>query len=489
MGGAVLALDVGTSSVKAVRVRHDGSGRRVKSMVMPHRDTPGVDPEQVWAICVQVLTGLTGPSSGGGTIDAVVVTGQGDGLWTVEEGTDTPGTAFLWNSTVAAPVISAWQADGTIERHYRRTGTVLWSGTSAALWTWLRETDPDRVHRVRAVMTAKDWINHRLTAEIRTDVTDASIPFLHPASRTYDQASIAALGCEDLTDRLPPLVPPGQQFGTVTPSAARRTGLTAGTPVHMGCLDVVALTRGVGLRQPGDAVAVLGTTAAAMTIAAAPDSSGEPVGATVCLPGPDRVLRVMGSSSGTATLEWFLRANSYTGEDRYTAFWNDVSSVDANVTGEMMLPYLSGERAPFLAPHATGAFLGLTLQTTRGTLGRSVVEGITMALRHCLEATDATAEQLVLTGGAVASPQWCQLLADVTGRAVIADPRPDIAALGSASLLPGHDDIATSTDGERQRFAPSDGSARLQARYRQHVRLVDTLRPLWGHAHHVEEDA
>lgn len=486
MGNAVIALDVGTSAIKAVRVRQDGSDRQVASMVTPRRDAPGVDPAQVWNICTQVIAELTAESASGDTVDAVVVTGQGDGLWTLEAGTDRASTAYPWNSVVATPVINAWQASGVIERHYRRSGTVLWPGASAALWTWLRNTDPDRARRTQTVFTAKDWNNYRLSGQIATDVTDASIPFLHPETRNYDHTSIADLDCEDLTDRLPPLVAPGQQLGVVTEAASARTGLPEGTPVHMGCLDVVALSRGAGLRQPGDAVAVLGTTAAAMTMAAAPDTCGEPSGATVCLPQPDRVLRVMGSSAGTATLDWFLRTHGYAGPDRYGAFWDDVEK--AAMADEIMLPYLSGERAPFLAPHATGAFVGLTPQTTHAALGRSVVEGITMALRHCLDATNAQGEELILTGGAANSPQWCQLVADVTGRRVMADARADIAALGAASLLPGLKRIATPTTDGRQRFHPSEGSARLQTHYGRYVHLTQALRPLWQQPDHVEED-
>lgn len=473
--GAVLAIDVGTSMVKAVRVTADGAGRQVASRSAPGGD-PGVDAEAVWETCAAVIRELTdslGPQDG---IDAVVVTGQGDGLWTLQRD-GAPGTAYPWNRAVAGAVVQEWEADGTIAEHFAATGTVLWPGTAAALWRWLRRTCPEQAEQVSTVFCAKDWVGYRLCGEIATDVTDATIPFLDPRTRRYDPAALERLGCTDLAERLAPVAPTGSRLGAVTTEAARSTGVAAGTPVHVGCLDVVAMIRGAGLQDLGDSIAVLGTTAVAMSIVAEPVPDGEPSGATIVLPEEGHYLRVMGSNSGTSTLEWYLRTMQYTGSDRYDRFWADVAA--ATEGAEVFLPYLAGERAPFLAPEATGVFLGLTPTTTAAALSRSVAHGLTMALRHNLDTGQDAAAELVLTGGGSSAPQWCQLVADVTGRAVVVDERPDIGALGAASVLPGLSDLGRRTAGERTRYEPSSASAELQSAYRQFIDLIPQFRPIW----------
>jgi erythritol kinase (D-erythritol 1-phosphate-forming) len=220
---------------------------------------------------------------------------------------------------------------------------------------------------------------------------------------------------------------------------------------------------------------VLGTTASTVAISDRVPREAEPAGATIRLGARDRFLRVMGASSGTTTLEWFLAVHGYEGEGRYERFWDDIAGIDEGV---VLLPYIAGERAPFLAPEASGAFLGLTRRTTTAGLGRAAVEGITFSLRHGLESVGAGTEHLVLTGGGSSRPEWCQLVADVTGREVVVDTRSDVGVLGVASLVPGFGALANAGT-TALRFEPGPATAELEHRYRRFVALVDAFRPLW----------
>jgi sugar (pentulose or hexulose) kinase len=458
--------------IKALRLSADGSVQARADRRAPVDDAPGTDPMAQWETVREVLLEVT--AGGPDTLAGVVVAGQGDGLWRI--GTDgRPRRAYLWNATEPAGVVAGWEADGTIERHFRRTGTVLWPGTSAALWRWLLATDPDELRGTASVGTAKDWITYQLTGVLVTDVTDATIPFLDLATGRQDPALVEALGCDGLTELLPPVRTPGEALGPVTAAAAEATGLPAGTPVVVGCLDLAAMVRGLGLSAPGDALAVLGTTASTVAISDHAPLEREPAGATVRLPAPDRFLRIMGANSGTTTLEWFLGLHGYTGEDRYDRFWDDLAGVDE---GLVLLPYLAGERAPFLAPEATGAVLGLTPRTTVAGIGRATVEGITFTLRHGLEAVGAGDDALVLTGGGAARSEWCKLVADVTGREVLVDERRDVGVLGAASLIPGFEGLAHRAV-DAARYEPGPASAGLDERYRRFVALVEAFRPLW----------
>lgn len=475
MSAAVIAVDVGTSMVKAVRLTLDDRAPVTVSRPAPTDAAPGVDADAVWDTVADVLTELSAAEAA--AVEAVVVTGQGDGYWSLEED-GTAGRAYPWNTVVAADAIHAWEADGTIDRHFRRSGTVLWPGTTAAVWRWLQDTDPQRAARTRTVLWAKDWIAYRLCGVVATDPTDATIPFLDLRTGGYDHEALADLGCEALADRLPPIVMPGEEIGRVTAAAAARTGLAEGTPVVMGVIDLVAMIRAAGLREVGDAMAVLGTTAVAVSVGDGVPAHVEPSGATLKLPEPGRILRVLGASSGTTTLEWYLSTHGYTGPGRYDAFWAD--TLAAADEGVMVLPHLAGERAPFLAPQATGAIVGLTPTTTRAGLGRGVVEGITLSLRHCLEAADAGPGDLVLTGGGATRPEWCQLVADVTGRAVVVDGRPDLGALGAAALVGGFEALATALGAERRtRYVPAADGGSFDHRFATYVALVDAFRSIW----------
>lgn len=464
----LLAVDAGTSAVKAAAIDQDGTVLAEARTAAPPRAGAGVDPDVYWAVAAETIRSVSDRRR----VAAVAVTGQGDGLWGLDGAGEASGPAYEWNTTLAASVVRDWEADGTIDAHYRAGATVLWPGTSAALWRWLAQARPDQARRTEVVFCAKDWINNRLCGAIATDITDATIPFLDLDTGEYSPVAFDRLGCRELVRRMPPIRPAGAEIGTVSGEAALATGLPEGTPVLMGCIDVAAMAYGAGLGEPGQALLVLGTTAAALVVVGEVDRSGEAVGATLRLPGGRRYLRVLGTSSGTSTLDWCLDTLGYAGENRLEDFWTDVGS---GTPGAYMMPYLAGERAPFLAPDATGALLGLTPATGRSDVARSMVMGITFSLRHCLDETlPGGVDSVVLAGGGATSAEWCQLVADVTGATVVAAPGAATACEGVARLVTGRTGALPEGSGVHE---PEGGH---ESEYREFVELARRLRPIWS---------
>ncbi len=471
MSRQMIALDVGTSRIKALRLDAGGKQVATAAETSPRQTAAGVDPLEVWHVVCNVLRSVT---AGYPAPAAVIVAGQGDGLWRIDaDGGALP--AFQWNSTRATDVVLGWDADGTIEKHFRASGTVLWPGTAAALWVWLKKQAPADAARTAAFFAAKDWISFKLTGEVATDVTDASIPFLDPRTGEYSSAAFERLGCEDLEPLAPPVRQPGEVLGTLTKTAAADTGLPEGTPVHVGCLDLAAMVRGLGLKDVGQSMAVLGTTVSAVALSDSLPLDREASGAVVRL-AEGKYMRVMGATSGTTTLEWFLDNHGYAEADKYEQFWSDVNSADPGV---LMLPYLAGERAPFLAPNATGTYTGITPATTRRELARATVEGLSFALRLALEAAGAGTQGLVLTGGGAVREEWRQLLADLTSTPVEVDLRSDSSLLGVASLVPGFADVLGAGEGSRKVYRAGPATAELGARYHRFLSLLAAMRAVW----------
>lgn len=467
----VIALDVGTSVIKSVRFDETGAVIAQASQRSPTESTSGVDPGEVWAAACSVLARVANSS---GELAGIVVTGQGDGLWRIDAD-GRPLASYQWNSTKAANVVRRWERDGTIEDHFRASGTVLWPGTSAALWVWLNEVDPEEAGRTAAFFTAKDWIGFKLAGRVATDVTDATIPFLDPATGEYSQAAFDRLGCSALSSMAPQVLMPGEELGRLVESAAEATKLPAGTSVYVGCLDGAAMLSGLGLNQVGESMAILGTTVAAVAISDQLPLQQEPSGAVLRL-GPGRYYRIMAANSGTSTLEWFLESHGYEGKDRYNRYWSDY----ADSTGHLlMLPYLAGERAPFLEPAATGAYVGVTPRTTVADFARATVEGISFALRLGLEAVGGASGSLVLTGGGAQRPEWCQLVADVTGRVVEVDAGGESSLRGVASLVPGFASLAGQRGQSRATYRPGPSAGPLEARYQEFLRTLLAFRELW----------
>lgn len=465
----VLAVDAGTTAVKAAVVNEGGHVGQVSRQMVERGSGPGIDPEYYWHTVARAIAEAADSSA---PVDAVTVTGQGDGLWTLGRNGTPAGDALEWNSTVASKIVDQWEEDGTIAAHFARSGTVLWPGTTAALWHWAQRHQPELAADTRTVFYAKDWINYRLCGAVATDITDATIPFLDILGGHYDAAVFSSLGCDDLAGAMAPIVPAGTEIGAITDAAAATTGLAPGIPVLMGSIDVVSMIKGVGVSAPGQAVAVLGTTAAGMAITDRVDTSGEPVGAALRIdPANQQFLRVMGASSGTSSLDWFLSQFYPSTASAHESFWADFEVAETEV---VMLPYLAGERAPFLAPQATGAFIGITDRTGRADLARSVALGITFSLRHCVEhAAGGLPDTVVLAGGGAASSDWCQLFADVMGTKVIVDDRPHVACSGAAAIAARQ---SPTTPSEPPSFEPRRG---FDDDFKEFVEITHAVRPIW----------
>ncbi|MNT56243.1 Xylulose kinase [compost metagenome] len=157
----------------------------------------------------------------------------------------------------------------------------------------------------------------------------------------------------------------------------------------------------------------------------------------------------------------------------------------------MFLPYLMGERSPIWDAQAKGAFLGLSLAHSRAHLYRAVLEGVSFALQHNIEAGRRSGQplddRLIVVGGAAHSDLWMQIVADVTGYRVFTIEEEVEAALGAAMLAAlgaGLVDAATAERGwvtlvERARPEPA-----AQAVYRERFEIYTSLYPALRDAMH-----
>ena len=438
-----LGLDVGTTAVKAAAYTEDGEQvalAEAPSAVVQRSDGGSEqDMAQVWGTVCRVLSELSA-KCGAEAFAAMGVAAQGDGIWCIGRDGAPAGPAMLWNDTRAADDLARVVDSGATAPIGRGCHTSLWSGTSGMLWRWIRENDPDMAERTAHAVSCADWIGLCLTGQIATDYSDASIPFLDFGARRYSEAQLAALDCADLDRRLAAPKRADQSLGRVTQSAAAETGLPEGLPVSVGTLDLSAMIVGMGMDRSGQTMMILGTTAVINILTDSVDPSDAPVGASVLHPTSEAIVRVLAPTTGAAAFDWFagLHPMSLGGASagEIAARMNElVEAIPPGSNGVTFLPYLNGERAPFVAPDIRGAFHGLSATTTTGEMGRAVMEGTAFSLRHCFEENGGLPTAPVqLTGGGAKNAVWCQIIADVMGAQILVNPAPDHGLWGAAVL-------------------------------------------------------
>ena len=425
-----VGLDAGTSVVKAVALDHTGgclaaASRPIRTLA-PAPGCQEHDLEEVVAAAGSAVREV----SATGRPTLVGITGQGDGVWLVDEAGRAVRPPILWSDARAASTVERWMADGVVDDVYRRTGNALFPGSAAPILAHLATTEPASLRRSATAAYCKDVLLQRLTGDRATDASDASLPFLDVRTRTYDPEILARCGLTGIAPLLAPVDPWPAPARPLSPDGAVATGLPSHTPVFAGPFDIAATMLGAGMRRPGQGLVILGTTLACPVLIDEVLIDGEVAGMTLCMPEPGRWARVMAAMVGTPVLEWAL---AMVGADR-SELETLLAAGRPGAGGVNALPFLSpaGERAPFLDPLARGQLAGLSLETTRADIVRAVCEGIAYSARHCLERGGLGAgAEVFLCGGGSRSPGWRQILADVLGRPVLLARQPEVGARGA----------------------------------------------------------
>ncbi len=404
-----IGIDVGTSTVKAAAF--DATGRQLAVAARPvglsmHGGFVEQDMDEVYGAVVAVLDEIT--AEVGGPFELAGLTGQGDGVWLVDSEGRPVRAAASWMDGRAHELLDQWLADGTFETVFRRTGSAMFPGCPGPLLAWLAAHEPKSLDAAATALYCKDMVFQRLTgARATTDVSDASMPFLDPRTRSYDNGVVELLG---LTRRRRLLAPVSDPVAT---AETRGEGLPAGTRIANGPYDLPACALGAGVTEPGDGLLIVGTCLASLVATTELDLSGEPAGLYISLDRPGHWLRAMPAMVGTAALDWVLSTTGVRHEEVDAL----LAATPPGANGVRVLPYFapSGERAPFVEPRLRAELTGVSLESTPADLIRATCEGIGYAARHCLEAAGLTGS-LAVCGGGTRSPAWMRLLSEVLGR-------------------------------------------------------------------------
>lgn len=438
----LIGVDVGTTGVKAVAFDAAGAQGFVRSCPSPVATAAGRNeqsPATMLRAVQQVLTELAGDLRGAGrTIDGIGVTGQGEGLWALDESGRPLEPAMLWNDSRAEEIVEEWRADPALYRRLRDVlGTNVKAGATLALLVW------EARHRtyprpIAQVVTCKDMVRAWLTDEVQWELTDASCSVMDLRSRTIADDVLKEVGTGEFVGRFPPLVSSTEITGRTTDRIEELTGIPSGTPVAAGAIDIVATAVGAGVSRPGDCCVILGTTG--MTFTVTPDYTPDTdqggweyfidgtnyihgLGTMAATPNQDLWLELLGISLAELSAQ----------EDRLWARMEEGPWAG----GLLYLPHVSegGERAPFVDPHACGELKGFRVGTTKQDILLAVMGGVAMSVRACLEAAGGGDGRLSLTGGGARSRVWAQIVADCTGREVATSSATELGARGAALLV------------------------------------------------------
>jgi xylulokinase len=438
----LLGIDVGTGGTRAVLL--DEVGRVLGAATAEHAEmaSPELgwaeqDPRDWWrATCVAVAECLTAAGATGAEVSAVGLSGQMHGLVLLDVAGGVLRPALLWCDQRTEEECRAITERVGAKRLIELTANPALTGfTLPKIW-WVRAHEPKIWSRVRSIMLPKDYARFKLTGARATDVADASGTLLFDVVNRRWSAEM--LQASDLqAEILPEVFESPQISGRVSKEGAAASGLREGTPVVAGAGDQAAGAVGMGIVEPGNVSATIGTSG--VVFAATSTPVVEPKGRihTFCHAIPGR-WHVMGVTQGAGlSLRWFR--DQFASGASYDALMKEAAEAPAGSDGLLWAPYLMGERTPHLDPNARAALVGFTAQHRRAHVIRAILEGVAFSLRDTFtifRELGVPVKSIRLGGGGARSPLWQQIQADVYGMPVDLVAAEEGAAYG-AGLLAG----------------------------------------------------
>jgi xylulokinase len=415
---AVLAIDLGTTEVKAGLVGLDG---RLLGLARAGYGTltdtavgrAEQDPEAWWGaigLAVRELVRLDV-----GEVSAIGIDGHGPTLVPVDATGRATRPAIIWGDTRSTAEADELEA---------ATGLAGWSlaGLPAALW--LERHEPAAAAETCWWLATWDWLALRLCGEARTSLVDGQ-PF--PAAD-----ALGPLGLD--AGRIAPAIRAGEIVGELTAAAAASLGLRAGIPVAAGIVDAWASYHVAGMTRAGDAMDPGGSAGGFGVYAERPLVVPGSFSTIAPLPG---LYSVGGAMAATGrALDWF-RLDVGGGAATTETLLEEAGTVPPGAGGVVFLPYLAGERSPLWDPTARGAFVGLALGHGRAHLTRAILEASAYAIRHVAEAVVAAGAEvrtMRVCGGPARSELWNRIKADVTGFPIEVPAVLETSVAGSAMV-------------------------------------------------------
>ena len=446
----ILALDCGTTSVRAIVFSAEGEERAsAQREFAQHFPEPGLvehDAVEIWektlacardALAAAQETHGIAPTA----IAAIGITNQRETIVVWDRATGVPiARAIVWQDRRTAPVMDALRAAGHEDAVRVATGLTLDPYFSGSKLAWILDHVAGARYRAArgelAAGTIDSWILWNLTAG-RTHATDATNASRTMLARIGGDAGAAwddAL-CELL--RVPPAVLPRivDSAGVVAESEPSLLGRAI--PIAGIAGDQQAALFGQAAFATGDAKCTFGT-GCFLLVNAGHAKPAPPAGllATVAWRIGGRAAYAIEGSVfiGGSAIQWLrdgLRVIERAPEVNALAAEVDDSG------GVVVVPAFAGLGAPWWDAGARGAVLGLTRGSTRAHLARATLEGVAHQVADLVDAIAAgglPVGALRVDGGAAASDLLMQIESDLCGIAVERPRVLETTALGAAML-------------------------------------------------------
>ncbi len=301
---------------------------------------------------------------------------------------------------------------------------------------WLKNNKPDLFKKAWKIIQPDSFIYYKLCGKIITDPSNGIYGILDMNTLKWDEKLAEAF--EIPIDLWPEIDKSGTIIGELTDEAKKELGLNKKLPIVLGGGDQQCSALGLGVINTNQVKITTGTgTFVDFVVDKPKEVAGDfPLFSLPHVVEDKWVLE--GAIPGTgAALKWFkdnfsqlqIIESEKKNIDVYEILSSEAESIPIGSEGLLFIP---------LYIFRKGTIHGLSFNHTRAHFVRAIMESAALSAQMYLSLIEGIAgyksTEVRVDGGAINSPLWCQIFADVLKKKILIPEVKDGAALGASIL-------------------------------------------------------
>ena len=312
---------------------------------------------------------------------------------------------------------------------------------------WIRQNEPEIWEKTHKYVQVSGFLNFKLTNEFADSVASqiGHIPFNYKKQDWISPSEKLEFGqflFPVPAEKLPRLVPAGEELGKISEAASLLTGIQKGIPVIACGSDKGCETLGMGTLDNSTASLSFGTTATVQTTV---DKYMEPLPFIPAYPAalPGHWNPEMEIFRGFWMITWFK--NEF-------ALKEVLEAAEKNIPAEVIMDQLLRDTPPgamglivqpYWSPglgekNAKGAMIGFGDVHKKAHVYRAVIEGLGYGLLDGTKRLEKRGKmkfkQFTAAGGGAQSDEICQIMANIFNKPILRGKTHESSGLGAAIL-------------------------------------------------------
>lgn len=447
----LIGVDGGTEGVRAGVFTTDGQpvcfAREPYKTDFPRAGWAEQSPEDWWQATVQAVrravqeagappAQIRGLALGATSFSLVCADGDGRPL----------RPAIIWMDVRASEEAETIASSGATALRYsggdRASAEWMLSKT-----LWVKRHQPEIFEATAWTADYVDWMTFRLTGEKVAALNSATIRGYYDRLLGGWPAELyEAIGAPEIRSKVrDDVLPMGTSLGGLTEQAASELGLVTSTQVAVGGADAFVGQVGLGVIAPGRMALITGSSHLQILQSDTPSYSPGLFGSYTDCVVPGEYTIEGGQASTGSVVSWFRNlcmsgGRGITADDERQFFERlaeQAATLPPGSDGLLAVPHWQGNRTPFIDAQMRGVLAGMALHHQPHHIFRAIMEGICYGTEHILRVMRGNGvpiTDIVACGGALNSPLWMQIHADVSGLPIRTTKVTEAVVLGAAIL-------------------------------------------------------